>query len=99
MESSFGCMLANSPIQPKKKYLVVYKHYPTKIMRTNEEWITLFEQVDKDLPPSQPSHTSPFKSANTLAQYIDHTLLKLDATSAQIDALCAEALKYNFAVR
>lgn len=31
------------------------------------------------------------------SQTIDHTLLKLDATSAQIDTLCDEALEYNFA--
>lgn len=30
------------------------------------------------------------------AKYIDHTLLKPDATPAQIDKLCDEALKYKF---
>ncbi len=32
-----------------------------------------------------------------LAKYIDHTLLKADATSAQIETLCAEALEHGFA--
>ena len=32
-----------------------------------------------------------------LARYIDHTLLKPDATWAQIEALCAEAAEHNFA--
>src|SRR5260221_590263 len=32
-----------------------------------------------------------------LARYIDHTLLKPDATIAEITKLCAEAKKYNFA--
>lgn len=32
-----------------------------------------------------------------LAKYIDHTLLKPDATWAQIEALCAEAAEHNFA--
>ncbi|WP_056975770.1 deoxyribose-phosphate aldolase [Lacticaseibacillus sharpeae] len=32
-----------------------------------------------------------------LAKYIDHTLLKPDATQAQIDELLAEAREYNFA--
>ena len=32
-----------------------------------------------------------------LAKYIDHTLLKPDATRAQIEALCAEAAEHNFA--
>jgi deoxyribose-phosphate aldolase len=33
----------------------------------------------------------------TLARYIDHTLLKPDATPAQIQILCEEALQHNFA--
>ncbi len=32
-----------------------------------------------------------------LNKYIDHTLLKADATSAQITELCKEALEYDFA--
>ncbi|NND01989.1 MAG: deoxyribose-phosphate aldolase [Acidimicrobiia bacterium] len=32
-----------------------------------------------------------------LAKYIDHTLLKPDATEADIDELCAEAVEYGFA--
>ena len=32
-----------------------------------------------------------------LAKYIDHTLLKPDATRAQIETLCAEAAEHNFA--
>lgn len=31
-----------------------------------------------------------------LESYIDHTLLKADATAAQIKTLCSEAKKYNF---
>jgi deoxyribose-phosphate aldolase len=31
-----------------------------------------------------------------LASYIDHTLLKSDATSAGVEKLCQEAVKYNF---
>ncbi len=33
----------------------------------------------------------------TLARAIDHTLLKPEATQAQIDQLCAECLEYDFA--
>ena len=33
----------------------------------------------------------------SIASYIDHTLLKQDATGAQIDQLCAEAAQYLFA--
>ncbi|MFQ5555466.1 MAG: deoxyribose-phosphate aldolase [Acidimicrobiia bacterium] len=32
-----------------------------------------------------------------LARYIDHTLLKPEATAAEIDTLCAEAREYRFA--
>ena len=35
--------------------------------------------------------------ASELAKYIDHTLLKPDATEEQIKKLCAEAKEYNFA--
>ena len=33
----------------------------------------------------------------SIASYIDHTLLKQDATGEQIDRLCAEAREYGFA--
>lgn len=33
---------------------------------------------------------------NGLARYIDHTLLRPDATVAQVERLCAEARKYGF---
>ena len=34
--------------------------------------------------------------ASDLAQYIDHTLLKPEATEEQIDKLCDEAAKHHF---
>lgn len=34
---------------------------------------------------------------NNIARYIDHTLLKADATKENITTLCEEAKKYNFA--
>ncbi len=36
-------------------------------------------------------------SPQAIARYIDHTLLKPEATADQIDRLCAEALEHNFA--
>jgi len=36
-------------------------------------------------------------SPEKLARYIDHTLLKPNINKEQIDTLCDEALKYNFA--
>lgn len=38
----------------------------------------------------------PGRIPEDLARYIDHTLLKPDATEEQIRRLCAEALEYNF---
>ena len=38
----------------------------------------------------------PGRIPEDLARYIDHTLLKPDATEEQIRSLCAEALEYNF---
>lgn len=35
--------------------------------------------------------------ATNIAKYIDHTLLKADATKEQIETLCQEAKEYNFA--
>ena len=35
-------------------------------------------------------------SAHTLARYIDHTLLKADATAKDIEQLCREAMEYHF---
>ena len=35
-------------------------------------------------------------STDHFAKYIDHTLLKADATSSQIKILCKEAIKYNY---
>ena len=35
--------------------------------------------------------------ASELAKYIDHTLLKPDASAAQIKKICDEAKEYHFA--
>ena len=35
--------------------------------------------------------------AEELAKTIDHTLLRADATSADVETLCAEAAQYHFA--
>ena len=36
------------------------------------------------------------KPAKPLNKYFDHTLLKADALSSQVESLCKEALEYNF---
>jgi deoxyribose-phosphate aldolase len=46
---------------------------------------------------AQPADTSTRISADRLAAMIDHTLLKAEATTEQIAALCRQALEYRFA--
>jgi deoxyribose-phosphate aldolase len=53
-----------------------------------------------DLPVEKPLAHPPLPTPgpNTpLAQYIDHTLLKPEATEAQVQQLCIEAARYGFA--
>jgi deoxyribose-phosphate aldolase len=47
-------------------------------------------------PAAAPSAGRPGAPHAELARYIDHTLLKPDATRAQVDKLCAEAVEYSF---
>lgn len=57
-------------------------------------------QVIPGLPAGEriPGLGRPAPVATTpLAHYIDHTLLKPDATPAQIERLCAEAVEHDFA--
>jgi deoxyribose-phosphate aldolase len=49
----------------------------------------------KELPASPAPLTAPAGAA--LAGWIDHTLLKPDATQTQIEKLCAEAREFHFA--
>ena len=51
-----------------------------------------------NLPQAYPTYQAPKPGTVEFAKYIDHTLLKLDATEEQIDQLCEEAKKYNFKV-
>lgn len=53
-------------------------------------------QVLADEPTTAALHAPPF-SAAAMATYIDHTLLKPDATEAQIRQLCQEARVWGFA--
>lgn len=71
------------------------------MMRSNEEWQSIFTEVSKAIESSHPTPAISVDSINatTLAGTIDHTLLKLDATSAGITELCKEASEYDFAVR
>jgi len=72
--------------------------------RTNDEWASaIATKVSEVLADtSRPefslasSITSP--SSDAFPATIDHTLLKPDATPAQIDELCVQAIQYNFKV-
>jgi deoxyribose-phosphate aldolase len=68
---------------------------------TDEQWKAKIKEIASALAQNPiPEPTESFTDINpdTLASYIDHTVLKLDATEADIDTMCQEAIKYNFAV-
>ncbi len=62
---------------------------PLRAVQWNAGWRTArWQQDEAPLPPPGPE---------TLARYIDHTLLKPEATPEQIARLCADARTYGFA--
>ena len=64
-------------------------------MQTLIDIFALAEKFEKELPHAPEALVQP-KGA-TLAGWIDHTLLKPDATSEQIKKLCMEARQHRFA--
>ncbi len=52
-------------------------------------------QLETQLPPA--FETTALPQGKEIAGWIDHTLLKPDATSAQIELLCQEARQFQFA--
>lgn len=61
---------------------------------TDAEWANIIAStVSAVKNSSRPSYPLPQSIPGT----VDHTLLKLDATAAQIDNLCAEARVHKFA--
>lgn len=77
---------------------------------TNEEWAAQIAQTQKAVlkevesgERAQKVYDGPrMRNGNEalkeLAKTVDHTVLKLDATSAQIDSLCSEARTEDFKV-
>jgi deoxyribose-phosphate aldolase len=61
----------------------------------NAEWGAVISSYKDQLPEVYPVYQTPLPSS--VNRYIDHTQLSLDATEEDIDKLCAEAAKYNFA--
>ncbi|KAF2488906.1 aldolase, partial [Lophium mytilinum] len=58
---------------------------------TNAEWAVQIAETQKNVVAKLEPRAAPKLDSRAFAQTIDHTLLKLDATTAQIDALCSEA--------
>ena len=65
---------------------------------TDEEWLDPINQAEKDLPNTPVIFKAPDVGTEAFAKTIDHTLLKLDATKEQIDAICEEATRFDFKV-
>lgn len=67
---------------------------------TDADWQKLAEETQNKLAIEQSSGKDVVSklTLESLAKTVDHTLLKLDATEAQIDAVCEEAKKDKFAV-
>jgi deoxyribose-phosphate aldolase len=63
-------------------------------MRTIADILLLAEKYEKELPPAPQALVQPVGAA--LAGWIDHTLLKPDATAEQIKNLCVEARQNQF---
>jgi len=59
------------------------------------EVISLAQEYEHQLPPAPPPLAIP--EGRHIAAWIDHTLLKPEATPAQVGVLCQEAMQYHFA--
>lgn len=64
-------------------------------MTSLADLIHLAMKYNQELPPAPPPLTQPEGAA--LAGWIDHTLLKPEATAGQVKKLCDEAREYGFA--
>ncbi len=64
-------------------------------MQTLNDILQLAAAYEQELPPAPP----PFEVPNgaQIAGWIDHTLLKAEATATQVKTLCQEAVEYKFA--
>lgn len=62
----------------------------------NQELITVYDENGKIIRVEKKISGLDKGTSSKMAPLIDHTLLKADATAAQIDKLCHEALEYGF---
>ena len=65
---------------------------------TDDEWETIIDQAERSLPSTPVEYKAPNLGSEEFAKTIDHTILKLDATKEQVDAICEEARRFNFKV-
>lgn len=71
---------------------------------TNKEWAAQIRETVKKVlgqvrdGEKKKVYDAPRAGSKEFAETVDHTLLKLDATSSQIDALCSEARTEGFKV-
>lgn len=67
---------------------------------TNAEWEAIIADTQQDVLAAitEEPRPCPMIGSREFARTIDHTLLKIEATRAQIDTLCAEARVAGFAV-
>lgn len=73
----------------------------SSVPSSDADWQKLAEETQSKLVIDEASGQGLVSklTCESLAKTVDHTLLKLDATEAQIDALCEEAKTDKFAVR
>ena len=65
---------------------------------TDDEWENIINQAELNLPSTPVEYKAPNLGSEEFAKTIDHTILKLDATKEQVDAICEEARRFNFKV-
>lgn len=65
---------------------------------TDDEWETIIDKAEENLPKTPVEYKAPNVGSEEFAKTIDHTILKLDATKQQVDAICEEARRFQFKV-
>ncbi len=61
-----------------------------------ESWVSQYDE-ERQCPPEWPGPDFTCADSESLAPFIDHTVLKAESTDAAIDALCEEARAHRFA--
>jgi deoxyribose-phosphate aldolase len=64
-------------------------------MQSLKQILAMADSYERELPVAPPALMAP--RGAEISSWIDHTLLKSEATAAQVKQLCAEARQYHFA--